>query len=95
MDPSIPRWSTEPTSGGRVCQPGPTVANVFANGRKRLTEQIFPSPLAWIIGSGIILLETNAPYWVQKAGFCQMFIASAQKVMFHGGVLREFGVSAT
>ena len=94
VDSSLPRGSTEPTSGGRVCQPGLTVANFFANGRKRLTEQIFPSPLAWVIGAGIIRSETNAPHWVQRASFGQPFIASAQKVMFHGGVLREFGVVA-
>ena len=77
-----------------MCQPGLTVANCFANGRKRLTEQIVSSPLAWIVGSGIIRPETNAPHWVQRAGFGQPFIASAQKVMFHGGFLREFGVVA-
>ena len=54
VDSSIPRGSTEPTSGGRVCQPGLSVANFFANCRKRLTEKIFPSPLAWAFGSGII-----------------------------------------
>ena len=40
------RGSTEPTNGGRVCQPGLSVANFFANCRKRLTEQIF-FPLHW------------------------------------------------
>ena len=68
-----------------MCQPGPTVANVFANGRKRLTEQIFPSPLAWIIGSGIILLETNAPYWVQKAGLGQPFLPVLKRSCFMAG----------
>ena len=64
-----------------MCQPGLTVTNFFSNGRKRLTEQIFPSPLAWVVGSGIIRPETNAPHWVQRAGFGQPFIASDQKVM--------------
>ena len=77
-----------------MCQPGLTVVNCFANGRKRLNERIFSSPLAWVVGSGIIRPETNAPHGVQRAGFGQMFIASAQKVMFHVGVLREFGVVA-
>ena len=94
VDSSIPRGSTKPTSGGRVCQPGLTVANFFANRRKRLTEQIFPSPLAWAFGSGIIRPETNTPHWVQRAGFGQPFIASAHKVMLHGGVLRGSGVFA-
>ena len=53
-----------------------------------------PSPLAWVFGSGIIRPETNAPHWVQRAGFGRPLIASAQKVMFHGGDVREFGVSA-
>ena len=88
MDPSIPRWSTEPTSGVRVCQPGLAVANFFAKGRKRLTKQLFPSPLAWVVVSGIICPETNAPHWVQRAGFGQTFVASVQKVMFHGRILR-------
>jgi len=74
------RGSTEPTNGGRVCQPGLSVANFFANCRKRLTEQKqFSSPLAWVFGSGIICPETNAPQWVQRAGFGQPFIASAQR----------------
>ena len=60
--------------------------------QKRLTEQIFPSPLAWVISAGIFRPETNAPHCVQSAGFGQTFIASAQTVMFHGGILREFGV---
>ena len=77
-----------------MCQPGLTVANRFANGRKRLTEQIFPSRPAWVFNSGIIRPETNAPHWVHRAGFGQPFVASAQKVMFHGGILREFGVVA-
>ena len=77
-----------------MCQPGLTVANFFANRRKRLTEQKIPSPLAWVFDSVIIRPETNASYWVQRAGFGQPFVASAEKVMFHGGVLREFGVVA-
>ena len=88
----IPRGSTEPTNGCRVCIPGLSIANFFANGRKRLTEKMFPSPLSWASRSGIIRPETNAPHWVQRAGFGQPFIASAQKVMFHGGVLRGSGV---
>ena len=66
---------------------------LFANGRKRLTEQIVPSPLVWVFGSGIIRPETNAPHWVQRTGGQPLF-ASAQNVMFHRGVLREFGVVA-
>ena len=75
-------------------QPGLTVANCFANGRKRLTEKNFPSPMTWIAGSGIIRPEANAPLWVQRAGFGQTVVARAQKAMFHGGILREFGVVA-
>ena len=77
-----------------MCQPGLTVTNFFANGRKRFTEQIFLSPLAWVVGSGIIRPETNAPHWVQRAGFGQTFVARAQKVMFHDGILGELGVVA-
>ena len=75
-----------------MCQPGLPVANFFANGRKRFAEQIFPSLLVWVVGSGIIRPETNATHWVQSAGFGQTFVASAQKVKFHGGILREFDV---
>ena len=77
-----------------MCRPGLTFANCFANGRKCLTEQFLPSPLARVVGPGIIRPETNAPHWVQRAGFSQQFVASAQKVIFHGGILREFGVVA-
>ena len=93
----IPAFSVgvrnHPAEAG-FCHPGLSVANFFANCRKRLTEQNFPSPLAWAFGSGIIRPETNAPHWVQRAGFGQPFIASAQKVMVHGGVVRGFGVIA-
>ena len=75
-----------------MCRPGFTFANGVADGRKCLTEQIFPSPLSGVIDPGIIHPETNAPHWVQRAGFGQPFIASAHKVMFHGGVLRGSGV---
>ena len=95
MDSSIPRESVEPASGSRVCQPGLQFAKFFAHGRKRLTEQNFPSPQAWVVASGIIRPEPNASRWVQRAGFGQTFVTSAQKVMFHGGILREFGVVAT
>ena len=74
-------------------QLGFTFANCFADGRKCLTEQFFPYPLARVVGPGIIRPETNAPPWVQRAGFGQTFVASAQKVIFHG-ILREFDVVA-
>ena len=67
-------------------QPGLTVANFFANGRKHLTERIFPSPLAWVVGSGIIRPETNASDLVQRDGFGLTFVASAQKVIFMAGL---------
>ena len=74
---------------GRVYQPVLAFANCFVNGRKRFTEQLFPSPLAWIVSSGIIRPKTNASRWVQRAGFGQTFVASARNVIFHGGILRE------
>ena len=86
VDSSVHRGSTEPTSGGRACQPGLTFVDCFANGRKRLTEQNFPSPLARVVRPGIIRPETNAPHWIQRAGFRQNLL--------HGGILREFGVVA-
>ena len=79
VDSSIPRGSTEPTRGGRVCQPGLPVTNFFTNGRKRLTEQHFPSPLAWVFGSEIIRPETNAPHWIQRAGFGQPIYCQCSK----------------
>ena len=75
-------------------QPGFTVANFFANSRTRLIEQKIPFPPAWVVGSGIVHAETNAPHWVQRASFGLTFAASAQTVVFHGGILREFGVVA-
>ena len=75
-------------------RPGLTFTNDVANGRKGPTKPICPSPLAGTAGYGIIRLEINAPHRVQRAGFSQTFFASAQKVIFHGGVLREFGIVA-
>ena len=65
-------------------QPGITFANGFANGRKCLTDKNFPSPLARVVDPGVIRPQTNAPHWVQTAGFSQTFVASAQKVFFIG-----------
>ena len=58
------------------------------------TSKFFLSPLAWVVGSGIVRPETNAPHWVQRAGFGQTFVVSAQNVIFHGGIPREFSVVA-
>ena len=85
---------TDPAAGGRVRRPALIIANCFANGRKRLPEKMLSSPLAWVVGSGIIRPETNAPHWVQRAGVGQPFVAGAQIVMFDGGVLRELNVIA-
>ena len=63
-------------------QPGITFANGFANGRKCLTDKNLRSPLARVVDLGIIRPQTNAPHWVQTAGFSQTFVASAQKVFF-------------
>ena len=65
-------------------QPGITFANGFANGRKCLTDKNLRSPLARVVDLGIIRPQTNAPHWVQTAGFSQTFVASAQKVFFIG-----------
>ena len=94
VDSSIPRGSTEPTNGGRVCQPGLTVANFFANGRKRLTEQKFPSPLAWAFGSGIIARRTIPHTGTRGLALANRLLPVLKKVMFHGGVLRGSGVFA-
>ena len=77
-----------------MCQPSLTFANCFANSSKRFAEKFFPSQLARVVGSGIILPDTNAPRWVRRAGFGQTSVVSAQKVMFHGRILPEFGVVA-
>ena len=71
-----------------MCRPGLTFANGFANGRKCLTEKKMSSLLGRVVGPGIIRPETNAPHWVQRAGFSQTFVASAQKVILHG-ILRN------
>ena len=42
----------------------------------------FFSPLAWVVGAGTILPATNAPHWVQRAGFSQALVVRAQKVIF-------------
>ena len=73
-----------------MCRPGLTFANGVADGRKCLTEQICPSPLAGVVGPGIICPVINGPYWVKRAGFSQTIVANAQKVIFHGGILHGF-----
>ena len=63
-------------------RPDLIVANSFANDRKRLTEQVFSSPPAWVVGPGTIRPEANAPHWVQRTGFSQKLVARAQKVIY-------------
>lgn len=82
------------TRGDGVCQPGLTFAKYLAKGRKRLTENVRPSPLAGVTGTAIVHPETNAPRWVQRAGLSQVCGARAQKVDLHGGVLRELSAGA-
>ena len=84
----------EPTTGSRVRRHGLTVANSFANGRKCFTELMFSSPLAWVVGPGIIRSETNAPHWVQRARFRDTFGVRSQKGILYGWNLRECGVGA-
>ena len=94
MNFGIPSGSAESTRGGGVCRPCLTFANGVADSRKYPIEKNGPSPLAEVTGPGIIRPDTNAPHWVQRAGFSQKFDASAQKVIFDGGILREFGIGA-
>ena len=90
---SIPRGSTErPAEAG--CANPVSLSRISSRTAESASPSNFFSPLAWVVDSGIIRPETNAPHWVQKAGFGQTFVASAQKVMFHGGILREFSVVA-
>ena len=58
------------------------------------SESALPSkcfPFHWH-GSSALRPETSAPHWVQRTGFSQNFVASAQKVIFQAWILREFGV---
>ena len=93
VDSSIPRGSTESTSGGRVY--------TRFHCREFLRErQKAPHRAIFFLSTGvgrwlgIIRPETHAPHWVQRTGFGQPFVASAQKVIFHGGILGKFGVVA-
>ena len=70
-----------------MCRPGLTFANGFADGRTCLTKHIFL--LHW---RGSLALGSSARrpvHWVQRAGFSPKFVASAQKVIFHGGILHD------
>ena len=58
-----------------MCRPDLTFANSVADGRKCLTEQICPSPLAGVAGPGIIRPETNAPHWIQRAYINQSLLS--------------------
>ena len=72
---------------GLGCQPGLTGANGVANRRKSFSEKNFPSPQAGITGIGVVRPEADAPHGVERAGFSQVFGASAQEVVLHGRVL--------
>ena len=51
-----------------------TIANCFGNGKTCLTEQMFSSPLAWVVDPEIIRPRSRAPHWVQRAGFHQALV---------------------
>ena len=55
--------------------------------QKELFEDVFPWPSAGTMGLEVVCRETDAPHWVQRAGFSQTFSASAQKVLINGWVL--------
>ena len=67
-------------------RPGLPVPNCFVNRRNCLTEQCFPSPPVWVLGSGVVRSEINTPHWVQGTGLGQTFFASAQKVKIRGWI---------
>ena len=52
VDSCIRNAGAEPTRGGWVRRPGLIVANSFANGRKCLTEQVFPLPWHGLLALG-------------------------------------------
>ena len=83
----VKNWPTEARCANPVSR-----SRIASRTAESASPSNFFSPLAWVVDSGIIRPETNAPHWVQKAGFGQTFVASAQKVRFHGGILSEFGV---
>ena len=65
VDSSIPGGPAESTRGGLgVWRSVLAVANCFANGRECLTEQVFSSPLVWILGVGVVRPETYTPHCV-------------------------------
>ena len=61
---------------------GLLVVNILTNGKKVPHRAIFSSPLAWVVGTGTIHPETNAPLWVQGDGFSQELVVRARKVIF-------------
>ena len=81
-----------------MCQPDLTFASCFANGRKCHYNQTF----SLSSGVGRWLWDhpprdqcpTLGPEGWLRPGLGQTVVACAQKVMFHGGFLREFGVVA-
>ena len=81
-----------------MCQPDLTFASCFANGRKCHYNQTFSLSSGvgrwlWDHPPGDQCPTLGPEGWL-RPGFGQTFVASAQKVMFHGGILREFGVVA-
>ena len=77
-----------------MCRPGLTFVNSVVDGRKFLTDKQCSSPPAENAGHGIIRPESNAPHRFQRAGVSQTLAANAQKVIFHGGILFEYGMDA-
>ena len=51
--------------------------------RQKVPRQAnFCFPLAWVVDPGITRPETNAPHWIQRAGFSQKLVVRAYKVFF-------------
>ena len=59
-------------------RPGLAVANSFANGRKCVTEQVFPLSWHGLLALGPSAWTTNAPHCVQRAGFSQKLVVRAK-----------------
>ena len=52
-----------------MCQPVRIVAKKVADGRKRVPEQVIPSPQVGVMGVGVVCPGANAPHLVKRAGF--------------------------
>ena len=75
-------------------RPGLIIANSFANGRKRLTEHVFPLPWHGVLALGPSSRRPMPHTGSRGLDSARSLLSELKRCFFYSWILREFGVGA-